>query len=101
MTVSALTNGPIPVDSTVTLFCTIDPTPPMPLSYVWYSSAPGNYINNQEPSATVYIFPQERKLSLYFCHVQSNGSDVAVGYISIKPQGASYALVLHCYDTDP
>eukprot|EP00731_Ephydatia_muelleri_P005992 Em0003g240a len=89
VTVSALTNGPIPVDSTltVTLFCTIDPTPPMPLSYVWYSSAPGNYINNQGPSATVYIFPRERKLSLYFCHVQSNGSDVAVGYISIKPQG--------------
>eukprot|EP00731_Ephydatia_muelleri_P005970 Em0003g218a len=89
VTVSALTNGPIPVDSTltVTLFCTIDPTPPMPLSYVWYSSAPGNYINNQGPSATVYIFPRERKLSLYFCHVQSNESDVAVGYISIEPQG--------------
>ncbi|KAL5502156.1 hypothetical protein EMCRGX_G008880 [Ephydatia muelleri] len=87
VTVSALTNGSIPVDSTVTLFCTIDSTPPMPLSYVWYSSAPGNYINNQGPSATVYIFPRERKLSLYFCHVQSNGSDVAVGYISIKPQG--------------
>eukprot|EP00731_Ephydatia_muelleri_P005965 Em0003g213a len=55
VTVSALTNGPIPVDSTVTLFCTIDPTPPMPLSYVWYSSAPG-FLTPIGPTEVTYHY---------------------------------------------
>ena len=87
VTVSTLTNGPISVDTFLTLFCTVDPVPPGPLSYVWYTSSPGKYINGQGPSAVVYIFSRERKPGLYFCHVQSNGSEVAVGYITIKPQG--------------
>ncbi|KAL5502145.1 hypothetical protein EMCRGX_G008869 [Ephydatia muelleri] len=46
-----------------------------------------NYISTQGPNATVYIGSNHPKQALYFCHVQSNGSEVAVGYATIKPQG--------------
>ncbi|KAL5502151.1 hypothetical protein EMCRGX_G008875 [Ephydatia muelleri] len=63
VTVTTQPIGPIHVWSYVTLTCTVDPVPPGPLSYVCVKQA------------------------LNFCHVQSNGREVAVGYITIKPQG--------------
>ena len=87
VTVTTQPIGPIPVWSDVTLTCTVDPVPPGPLSYVWYTSAFNVYINMQESNAKVFIGSNHPMQALYFCHVQSNGSEVAVGYTIIKPQG--------------
>lgn len=55
MTISTLTNGPISVGP-------FDSLPSGPLSYVWYTSMPGNYIKGQGPSAccSVHIFMRKK-----------------------------------------
>ena len=86
MTVTTQPIGSIHVGSYVTLTSTVDPVPPGPLSYVWYTAL-DSYISTQGPNATVYIDSNHPKQALYFCHVQSNGREVAVGYATIKAQG--------------
>ena len=87
VSVNILTNGPITAWSSVSLTCTIDPVPPGPVSYQWSTAVPGAYIFSQGPNATLYIELAHPKQGLYFCHVLSNGSEVAVGYAVIRPQG--------------
>ena len=71
----------------MSLTCTVDPIPPGPVSYQWSTSIPGTYISSQGPNATLYMGTAHPKQGLYFCHVLSNGGEVAVGYTVIKPQG--------------
>ena len=87
VSVNILTNGPIALGDYVSVTCTIDPIPPGPVSYQWSTSIPGTYISSQGPNATLYMGTAHPKEGLYFCHVLSNGGEVAVGYIVIKPQG--------------
>ena len=86
MTVTTQPIGPIPVWSDVNLTCTVDPVPPGLLSYVWYTAI-DSYINMQGSNAIVYIDSNHPNQALYFCHVQTNGREVAVGFTMIKPQG--------------
>ena len=85
MTVTTLPNGPIPLESYVTLTCAIDPVPPGLLSYVWYSTF--YQIIQGPPTVTVQVYNNGPNPYLYFCHVLSDGIEVAVGYSLIRPQG--------------
>ena len=72
----------------MSLTCTVDPVHPGPVSYQWSTAVPEASISSQGPNtATVYIGLTHPRQGLYFCHVLSNGSEVAVGYTVIRPQG--------------
>ena len=95
VSVNILTNAPIVAWSMVPLTCSIDPVPPGQVSYQWSTSIPHTpytFISSRGPSADVYIGPAPPRWGLYFCHVLSNGSEVAVGHTVIKPQGRKVAF---------
>ena len=86
-------NGPFRSRQSVPLLCSIAPTPPMPVEYVWRSSTANHVTANNVPMSspitTVNINENHPIYGHYFCHVFSavNHTVLAVGNITIHVSG--------------
>ena len=79
-------------DQELPLQCTISPTPPEPVQYLWRSSSPGNPdsdISSMSAITTVFVREDQPTLNRYFCHVLSSvdQTTLAVGSIVIRVRG--------------
>lgn len=86
-------NGSFRSCQLVPLKCTITPTPPFPVVYIWRSSTPNHYPEDSFPSTTpittITINENHPLHGRYFCHVlsASNHTTLAVGYVDIRVKG--------------
>ena len=95
-------NGPFRSRQLVPLQCTISPTPPFPVKYIWKSSTPKHYPETSFPSSTpittVTINENHPLQGRYFCHVlsASNYTTLAVGHVDIQVEGKLFTRSCMC-----
>ena len=97
VTITSSPPSPIPFDyGSVTLTCSISPSPQAPVYYTWTSiyqhwSTP-TYVNNT-PTATLNVSVLDApRFPVFYCHVHSEGTLVAEGKITLQLQGKSEDL---------
>ena len=87
--------SPIPFTrNSVQLHCSVTPLPPAPVEYRW--TAVPNYYSTSNPSSSSYSLPTASasissywsiRHPVYYCHVRSNGIEVASGKLMLTIQG--------------
>ena len=86
------------IPNIVQLQCTISPTPPFPVVYIWSSSTQNHYLETSlfdaESRAIILIYERQPSIGRYFCHVllASNHTTLAVGHITIFLSGELYLI---------
>ena len=88
-------NEPLSIEL-VSLQCTITPTPPSPVVYLWRSSTQNHNfetsLSSSMPRTFVTVNVNQPLFGRYFCHVllASNYTTLAVGHITIFLSGESH-----------
>ena len=85
------TEGPFLLGSTVTLHCSVDPAPPLTVTYTWrdtVSNARAVSVDSTSPNATLTIPMGHPYEGRYFCWAESrDGGVIGVGVINISVKG--------------
>ena len=82
--------------NSVQLHCSVAPLPPAPVEYRW--TVVPNYFSTSNPSSSNYslptvtisissYWPRSIRHPTYYCHVHSNGAQVATGRLVLTVQG--------------
>ena len=95
--VTSSPQSPIPFTvNSVQLHCSVTPLPPAPVEYRW--TVVPNYFSTSNPSSSNYklptvttsissYWPWSIRHPTYYCHVYSNGTQVATGRLALTVQG--------------
>ena len=86
---------------TITLTCSVTPLPLPPVKYTW-TAVPRhvlwytiNSLNSSIPKTTVRVTYNTARHPTYYCHVHSNGSEVAWGQETATIQGCHAATKIY------
>ena len=90
--VTAPSEGPFRLGTSVTLSCQVNPQPPGRVTYSWkssdqYSGLP--FFKSTSSNTTLFIYYKRLHFGWYFCYVYSDGTLIGVGSTLVETEGQS------------